>query len=54
MEKEAGTILNHTVQIYADKYNPIDTGFIPLGPIAIVKGTPFDFTTPNNHWVKNK
>jgi len=42
----SGTILNHTVQIYADKYTPIDSGFIPLGPIAVVKGTPFDFTTP--------
>ncbi|MEO8819688.1 MAG: aldose epimerase family protein [Ginsengibacter sp.] len=42
----SGTILNHTVQIYADKYTPIDSGFIPLGPVAVVKGTPFDFTTP--------
>jgi len=42
----SGTILNQTVQIYADKYTPIDSGFIPLGPIATVKGTPFDFTTP--------
>ncbi|MEO5908552.1 MAG: galactose-1-epimerase, partial [Ginsengibacter sp.] len=42
----SGTILNHTVQIYADKYTPIDSGFIPLGPIATVKGTPFDFTKP--------
>lgn len=41
----SGSILNHTVQIYADKYNPIDSGWIPLGPIATVKGTPFDFTT---------
>jgi aldose 1-epimerase len=42
----SGTILNHTVQIYADKYNPIDSGWIPLGPVATVKGTPFDFTKP--------
>lgn len=42
----SGTILNHTVQIYADKYTPIDSGFIPLGPTATVKGTPFDFTKP--------
>lgn len=42
----SGTILNHVVQIYADKYTPIDTGFIPFGPLAPVKGTPFDFTTP--------
>jgi aldose 1-epimerase len=58
----SGTILNHTLEIYADKYTPIDTGFIPLGPIATVKGTPFDFTTPttigarindNNQQLKN-
>ncbi|MBS1948983.1 MAG: galactose mutarotase [Bacteroidetes bacterium] len=58
----SGTILNHTLQIYADKYTPIDTGWIPLGPIADVKGTPFDFTTPttvgsrindNNEQIKN-
>ncbi len=42
----SGTILDHKVQIYADKYTPIDSGFIPLGPLAVVKGTPFDFTTP--------
>jgi len=42
----SGTILNHIVQIYAEKYNPIDSGWIPLGPIATVKGTPFDFTKP--------
>jgi aldose 1-epimerase len=42
----SGTILDHKVQIYADKYTPIDSGFIPLGPLAVVKGTPFDFTRP--------
>ena len=39
-----GSILNHTVQIYADKYNPVDTGLIPSGKLAPVAGTPFDFT----------
>lgn len=42
----SGTILNHTVQIYADKYTPIDTGLIPTGQLASVTGTPFDFTKP--------
>jgi aldose 1-epimerase len=42
----SGTILNHSVQIYADRFNPIDSGWIPLGQLAVVKGTPFDFTTP--------
>ena len=40
----SGEILNHTVQIYADKYNPVDTGLIPYGKLAPVAGTPFDFT----------
>ncbi len=42
----SGTILNHTVQIYADKYTPVDTGLIPTGKLAPVAGTPFDFTKP--------
>lgn len=42
----SGTILNHTVQIYADKYIPVDSGMIPVGPLASVAGTPFDFTKP--------
>lgn len=42
----SGSILNHTVQIYADKYTPVDTGLIPTGKLAPVAGTPFDFTKP--------
>ncbi|MES2457003.1 MAG: aldose epimerase family protein [Bacteroidota bacterium] len=42
----SGTILDHTLQIFADQYTPVDTTLIPLGKHAAVKGTPFDFTTP--------
>ncbi|HKG06617.1 MAG TPA: aldose epimerase family protein [Pedobacter sp.] len=42
----SGTILNHTLQIFADQYTPVDTTLIPLGKHAAVKGTPFDFTSP--------
>lgn len=42
----SGTILNHTLWINADKYTPVDATLIPIGKIASVKGTPFDFTTP--------
>ncbi|MEO8414253.1 MAG: aldose epimerase family protein [Ginsengibacter sp.] len=42
----SGSILNHTVQIYADKYTPVDTGLIPKGTLAPVPATPFDFTKP--------
>jgi aldose 1-epimerase len=41
---DKGTINNHTLQIFADKYNPVDSTLIPTG-IDSVKGTPFDFLT---------
>lgn len=41
----SGPILNHTIQIYADKYTPVDQGLIPTGKMENVKDTPFDFTT---------
>ena len=40
----SGTVLNHKVMINADKYTPVDDGLIPLGNLAAVAGTPFDFT----------
>jgi len=42
-----GTILNQRLTLDADKYTPIDPGSIPLGPLAPVEGTPFDFRTPH-------
>jgi len=43
---DGGTILDHLLQIDADKYTPTDETLIPTGKIEPVKGTPFDFTTP--------
>ena len=40
------TILQHTLQINADAYTPVDTTLIPTGVLQPVKGTPFDFTSP--------
>ncbi|RCH56088.1 galactose-1-epimerase [Mucilaginibacter hurinus] len=42
----SGDILNHTLQIDADNYIPVDNTLIPTGEIAKVTGTPFDFTKP--------
>lgn len=42
----SGTILNHIVQINADKYTPVDSTLIPTGKLEPVSGTPFDFTKP--------
>jgi aldose 1-epimerase len=42
----SGTILNHSVQIDADKYTPVDATLIPTGKLDPVAGTPFDFNKP--------
>ncbi|WP_157557963.1 aldose epimerase family protein [Niabella aurantiaca] len=42
----SGDILQHTAQIYADQYTPVDSTLIPTGKLEPVAGTPFDFTNP--------
>ena len=37
------TILDHVLEIDADKFLPVDSGLIPTGELASVEGTPFDF-----------
>lgn len=39
-------ILGHILKINADTYLPVDSTLIPLGTIASVDNTVFDFTTP--------
>ncbi len=43
----SGTILNHIVQLNANKFTPVDSGLIPTGELKDVIGTPFDFTSPH-------
>lgn len=39
----SGTINDHTLQINAASYTPVDSGLIPTGKIEPVAGTPLDF-----------
>jgi len=41
-----GTILDHVLQLKADRYTPADASMLPTGAIDPVAGTPFDFTKP--------
>ncbi|KAL0342349.1 UNVERIFIED_CONTAM: Aldose 1-epimerase [Sesamum calycinum] len=42
---DSGSILDHTIQIWANHITPVDQNTVPTGEILPVKGTPFDFTT---------
>lgn len=41
-----GEVLGHYVTINADRYLPIDSVMIPVGELATVEHTPFDFQKP--------
>jgi len=44
-----GDVLGHVVRLEADKYTAVDSAanLIPTGEIAVVAGTPLDFTAPH-------
>ncbi|MBS1576255.1 MAG: galactose mutarotase, partial [Bacteroidetes bacterium] len=42
----SNSILDHEMMINANYYTPVDTGLITTGELKAVKGTPFDFNTP--------
>ena len=41
---DGNDVLDHEIQLYCDKYLPVDDTLIPTGEIRSVAGTPFDFT----------
>lgn len=52
-----GTIDNHRVKLYADKWMEQDEAMNPTGKLLPVTGTPFDFTEKkplNRHWNEAK
>ena len=42
----SGTALHHVLTLNADRFTPSNDSQIPLGELASVAGTPFDFRTP--------
>ncbi|MXV44895.1 galactose-1-epimerase [Saccharibacter sp. 17.LH.SD] len=44
----SGTIEPEILQVFSDRYVPTDANSIPLGTLASVDNTPFDFRTPHS------
>jgi aldose 1-epimerase len=42
----AGTVLDHELQLMAERFLPVDATQIPTGELRPVEGTPFDFRAP--------
>ncbi|NCB73271.1 MAG: galactose mutarotase [Clostridia bacterium] len=41
-----GTVLNHELQVFAEKFTENDSGCLPTGKLLDAEGTPFDFSRP--------
>jgi aldose 1-epimerase len=42
----SGDILGHLLELGASRFTPVDATLIPTGELRSVRGTPFDFSTP--------
>jgi len=42
-----GDALGHEMQIFADRFTPVDAALIPTGELRSVEGTPLDFRKPH-------
>ncbi|MEZ4596283.1 MAG: aldose epimerase family protein [Chloroflexota bacterium] len=42
----AHTVLDHELQVFADRYTPVDADLLPVGTVEPVEGTPLDFREP--------
>jgi aldose 1-epimerase len=42
----SGSVAEHELRLHASRYTPVDATSIPVGELAPVDGTPFDFRTP--------
>ena len=42
----SGDILGHQLELSASRFTPVDATLIPTGELRSVRGTPFDFSTP--------
>lgn len=43
----ARSVLGHVLTLNASRYTPVNAGLIPLGDLAQVENTPFDFRSPH-------
>ena len=57
LDGRTGDVRQHRLRIAADRFLPVDDELIPIGPLAPVEGTGFDFRAPEPvqaHWLQDE